>query len=109
MRVTTAFNRLLALPGARVIDVSYTAEGVVVEVALRRRHPVCSGCSRVFTGMHDRHAVAVATSTSQASAFTSSTACAACAAPTAASASRRCPSPGLVPATLATYLWVPPV
>jgi transposase len=56
VRVTTAFNRLLALPGARVIDVSFCAEGVIVEVALRRRHPVCSGCGQVFTGMHDRHA-----------------------------------------------------
>ncbi len=56
MRVTTAFNRLLRLPGARVIDVSFSAEGVVVEVALRRRHLVCSGCGQVFTGMRDRHA-----------------------------------------------------
>ena len=30
MRVTTAFNRLLRLPGASVIDVSFTAEGVIV-------------------------------------------------------------------------------
>ena len=32
MRVTTAFKRLLRLPGASVIDVSFGAEGVVVTV-----------------------------------------------------------------------------
>ena len=37
MRVTTAFNRLLRLPGASVIDVSFGAEGVIVTVRLRRR------------------------------------------------------------------------
>ncbi len=43
MRVTTAFHRLLALQGAGVTDVSFTAEGVVVEVALRCRSAACSG------------------------------------------------------------------
>ncbi len=94
MRVTTAFNRLLALPGARVIDVSFTAEEVVVEVALRRRRALAAARS-----VGRSTTAAGAPSTSQASAFTSSTACAACAAPTA---SRRCPSQGLVPATPAT-------
>ena len=42
MRVTTAFNRLLRLPGASVIDVSFGAEGVIVTVRLRRRRRVCS-------------------------------------------------------------------
>ncbi len=55
MRVTTAFNRLLALPGARVTDVSFTAEGVVVEVALHRRRAACSGCGQVVGAVHDRH------------------------------------------------------
>jgi len=54
MRVTTAFNRLLALPGARVTDVSFTAEGVVVEVALRRRRAACSACGQVCRSVHDR-------------------------------------------------------
>jgi hypothetical protein len=36
MRVTTAFNRLLRLPGASVIDVSFGGEGVIVTVGLRR-------------------------------------------------------------------------
>ena len=37
MRATTAFNRLLRLQGARVTDVSFAADGVIVEVALRHR------------------------------------------------------------------------
>lgn len=46
MRVTTAFNRLLRLPGASVIDVSFSAEGVIVAVRLRRRRRVCSRCGQ---------------------------------------------------------------
>jgi hypothetical protein len=46
VRVTTAFKRLLRLPGASVIDVSFTGEGVVVSVRLRRRRRVCSGCGQ---------------------------------------------------------------
>lgn len=56
MRVCTAFNRLLRLPGASVIDVSFGAEGVIVTVRLRRRRRVCSRCGQ--TGgqleIHDR-------------------------------------------------------
>ncbi len=54
MRVTTAFNRLLALQGARVIDVLFAPEGVVVRVALRRRRTGCSVCGQVCRGVHDR-------------------------------------------------------
>jgi len=46
MRVTTAFKRLLRLPGASVIDVSFGAEGVTVTVKLRRRRRVCSRCGQ---------------------------------------------------------------
>src|SRR4051794_9325569 len=46
MRVTTAFNRLLRLSGASVIDVSFTVEGVIVSVRLRRRRRVCSRCGQ---------------------------------------------------------------
>ena len=42
MRVTTAFNRLLRLPGASVIDVSFGAEGVIVTVRLG----AAGGCAR---------------------------------------------------------------
>lgn len=44
MRVTTAYNRMLGLPGAWVRDVAFGSEGMVVTVALRRLRPVCSGC-----------------------------------------------------------------
>jgi hypothetical protein len=37
VRVTTAFNRLLDLPGTRVTAVSFTASMVAVTVRLRRR------------------------------------------------------------------------
>ena len=54
MRATTAFNRLLRLPGAWVIDVSFGAEGVIVTVALHRRRRVCSGCGQVGGQIHGR-------------------------------------------------------
>ncbi len=53
VRVTTAFNRLLRLPGASVTDVSFAPEGVVVTVRLRRRRRVCSGCGQVGGALHD--------------------------------------------------------
>jgi transposase len=46
VRVTTALNRLLSLPGASVVDVSFAAEGVIVSVRLRRRRRVCSSCGQ---------------------------------------------------------------
>jgi len=55
VRVTTAFKRLLRLPGASVVDVSFTGEGVLVRVRLRRRRRVCVQCGQ--TGrleIHDR-------------------------------------------------------
>jgi transposase len=56
VRVTTAFKRLLRLPGASVIDVSFAIEGVVVTVRLRRRLRVCSGCGQTGRQLeiHDR-------------------------------------------------------
>ena len=44
MRVTTAYNRMLGLPGAWVRDVEFGQDGMIVTVALRRKRPVCSGC-----------------------------------------------------------------
>jgi hypothetical protein len=46
VRVSTAFERLLRLPGAGVTDVSFTGEGVVVTVRLRCRRRVCGGCGQ---------------------------------------------------------------
>ena len=56
MRVTTAFKRLLRLPGASVIDVSFGAEGVIVTVRLRRRRRVCAACGQTGRQLeiHDR-------------------------------------------------------
>jgi len=54
VRVTTAFNRLLRLPGASVTGVSFASEGVIVTVGLRRRRLVCSGCGQVGGTLHDR-------------------------------------------------------
>ena len=55
MRVTTAFKRMLRLPGASVTDVSFGAEGVIVTVRLRRRRRVCSRCGQTGRGLeiHD--------------------------------------------------------
>ena len=53
MRATTAFNRLLALPGARVVDVVFGVEGIIVCVALRRRGLVCSRCGQVYRATYD--------------------------------------------------------
>ena len=44
MRVTTAFNRMLGLPGAWVRDVEFGERAVIVTVALQRKKPLCSGC-----------------------------------------------------------------
>src|SRR4051795_7419034 len=56
MRVTTAFNNLLGLPGATVSDVCFSAEAVVVSVRLRRRRRVCAGCGQTGRQLeiHDR-------------------------------------------------------
>jgi len=44
VRVTTAFNRMLGLPGAWVRDVAFGSEAMIVTVALRRKRAICSGC-----------------------------------------------------------------
>ncbi len=50
MRVSTALNRMLGLPGASVLDVGFGAEGVIVTVRLRRRRRVCAVCGQ-FGGL----------------------------------------------------------
>jgi transposase len=44
VRVTTAYNRMLGLPGAWVRDVEFGEGAMIVTVCLRRKRPVCSGC-----------------------------------------------------------------
>jgi transposase len=45
VRVTTAFSRLLRLPGVWVRKVRFEPDRVIVEVALRRRRLVCPKCA----------------------------------------------------------------
>jgi transposase len=56
VRVQTAFSRMLRLPGASVVDVSFGVEGVIVSVRLRRRRRVCSRCGQTGRQLeiHDR-------------------------------------------------------
>jgi transposase len=53
VRVTTAFKRMLRLPGASVKDVAFGNEGVVVTVRLRAKRPVCSGCGARGLGIKE--------------------------------------------------------
>ncbi|HVI17966.1 MAG TPA: ISL3 family transposase [Gaiellales bacterium] len=56
MRASTAFKRLLRLPGASIIDVAFATEGVIVTVRLRRRRRVCASCGQTGRQLqiHDR-------------------------------------------------------
>ena len=53
MRASTAFNRVLALPGASVTGVRFAQEGVIVSVRLRRRRRVCSRCGQLCAASQD--------------------------------------------------------
>jgi transposase len=53
VRITTAFNRLLALPGLSVIDVLFTDDGVVVEVRKTARLLRCP-CGWRTSARYDR-------------------------------------------------------
>jgi transposase len=44
VRVSTAFNTMLALAGAWVRDVEFGSAAMIVTVAPRAKRPVCSGC-----------------------------------------------------------------
>jgi len=54
MRVSTAFNRLLQVPGASVATVSFEGEGVVVGLRRRARRLVCSRCGCLGGAGYDR-------------------------------------------------------
>jgi len=54
MRVTTAFNRLLALPGPSVRSVRFEREGVVVGLRRRSRRLVCPRCGCLGEAGYDR-------------------------------------------------------
>jgi transposase len=53
VRVTTAFNTMLAIPGAHVAGVSFTPAGVVVRLRLRRRKLRCP-CGYETRACYDR-------------------------------------------------------
>jgi transposase len=53
VRVTTALNRMLGLPGGWVRDVAFGQEAVVVTVVLRAKKPVCSGCGARGLGIEE--------------------------------------------------------
>jgi transposase len=53
VRVTTAFNKILAIPGAWVARVMFAPEGIVVGLNLRRRCPVCP-CGWKGRAVYDR-------------------------------------------------------
>lgn len=52
VRVSTAFNRILALPGASVASVSFTDQGVVLGLRRRARWLTCP-CGRSSRGVYD--------------------------------------------------------
>lgn len=53
MRATTAFKRLLRLPAVNVTGVRWSADTVMVMVALRRRRLVCPHCRFTTAVCHD--------------------------------------------------------
>ncbi len=57
MRVTAAFNRMLALPGTTVREVWFEPAQITVTVALRRRRLVCADCSYSTPARYDTRTV----------------------------------------------------
>ena len=57
MRVTTAFNRLLSLPGVNVSEVCFEDEQLVVDVTLRRRRLQCPECTFSTAACYDTRPV----------------------------------------------------
>jgi transposase len=57
VRVTTVFNRLLALPGISVRGVSFAADTVELTVALRRKRLVCPLCDYATAARRDTRRV----------------------------------------------------
>ena len=53
MRVTSVFNRVLALPGTCVVGVRVEGDAVVVSVRRRRQRMVCP-CGATTTAVYDR-------------------------------------------------------
>lgn len=54
MRVTTAFNRMLGLPGATVAGIEFTPAGIVVAVRRRQKQLRCPACGLTTRAAYDR-------------------------------------------------------
>ncbi len=54
MRVSTAFNKMLGLPGATVAGVEFTPAGVVVTLRRRAKGLRCPACGRTTGAAYDR-------------------------------------------------------
>ncbi|MBW3578934.1 MAG: ISL3 family transposase [Actinobacteria bacterium] len=54
MRATTAFNRMLQIPGATVATVTFAPEGIVVELRRRFRRLTCPHCGWSTRASYDR-------------------------------------------------------
>jgi hypothetical protein len=57
VRVTAAFNRMLALPGTTVREVTFEPAQITVTVALRRRRLVCADCQYWTRARYDTRTV----------------------------------------------------
>jgi transposase len=57
VRVTTAFKRLLALPGVTVSEVEFALAAVIVTVKLRRRRLECPVCGYSTRARYDSRPV----------------------------------------------------
>ena len=53
MRATTAFNKMLAVPGADVVGVTFTPQGIVVDLRRRARRLTCP-CGWSTRAVYDR-------------------------------------------------------
>src|SRR6266540_2818635 len=104
VRVTTAFNRLLALPGTTVREVSFEPAQITVTVALRRRRLACADCQYSTRARYDpaRSTRAGGTWTLAAGGCSSGPGCAGLSAPPMACAPRACRSLGSSRASPAT-------
>ena len=59
MRATTAFNKMLAIPGAHVAAVTFTPGGIVVDLARRAKRLRCP-CGWSTRAVYDRSTTVVA-------------------------------------------------
>ena len=55
MRITSLLSTLLALKGIRILDASFDAFGLLVDIAPTTRVPRCSGCGRKVHRVYDHY------------------------------------------------------